>query len=212
MSSPASEPGVIKTSEGGGTLPSAVEFEPPQACVRRILKHSLPSSTNVSKDASTACARASGIFIIYVTACANDFARENKRQTITANDVLAAMKELGFDEFTEEMNEHLESYRKTEKSKKNAKALAKQQKEDEATSSSPIKDVEIETGKDESETKDFDDDDDEEEETTEPNESMKRLREEEEEIPTAEVVGDKEPDAKRLKTQHDSNSEEASDS
>ena len=74
------------------TLPSAVEFEPPLACVRRILKNSLPSSTNVGKDASAAFARACGIFIIYITACANDFAREHKRQTITANDVLAAMK------------------------------------------------------------------------------------------------------------------------
>jgi DNA polymerase epsilon subunit 3 len=73
-------------------LPSAVEFEPPLACVRRILKHSLPSSTNVGKDASAAFARACGIFIIYLTACANDFARENKRQTITANDVMAAVK------------------------------------------------------------------------------------------------------------------------
>ena len=72
--------------------PSAIEFEPPLACVRRILKHTLPSSTNVGKDASAAFARASGIFIIYLTACANDFARENRRQTITANDVLAAIK------------------------------------------------------------------------------------------------------------------------
>jgi histone H3/H4 len=72
--------------------PSAIEFEPPLACVRRILKNSLPSSTNVGKDASAAFARASGIFIIYLTACANDFARENRRQTITANDVLAALK------------------------------------------------------------------------------------------------------------------------
>ena len=78
----------------GGTKgpPSAIEFEPPLACVRRILKNSLPSSTNVGKDASAAFARASGIFIIYLTACANDFARENRRQTITANDVLAAIK------------------------------------------------------------------------------------------------------------------------
>ena len=72
--------------------PSAVEFEPPLACVRRILKNSLPSSTNVGKDASSAFARACGIFIIYLTSCANDFAREHKRQTITANDVLAAIK------------------------------------------------------------------------------------------------------------------------
>jgi histone H3/H4 len=72
--------------------PSAVEFEPPLACVRRILKNTLPSSTNVGKDASAAFARACGIFIIYLTACSNDFAREHKRQTITANDVLAAIK------------------------------------------------------------------------------------------------------------------------
>ena len=72
--------------------PSAVEFEPPVACVRRILKTTLPSTSNVGKDAVAAFARASGIFIIYLTACANDFARENRRQTITANDVLAAIK------------------------------------------------------------------------------------------------------------------------
>lgn len=71
--------------------PEAVDFEPPLTCVRRILKNTLPN-VNVGKDASAAFARASGIFIIYLTACANDFAREHKRQTITANDILAAVK------------------------------------------------------------------------------------------------------------------------
>ena len=75
-----------------GAQPSAVEFEPPVACVRRILKNTLHKHTNVGKDSVTAFARAGGIFIIYLTACANDFARENRRQTITANDVLAAIK------------------------------------------------------------------------------------------------------------------------
>ena len=79
--------------------PSAVEFEPPVACVRRILKKTLPSSSNVGKDAVAAFARASGIFIIYLTACANDFARENRRQTITANDVLAAIKVCSWSSF-----------------------------------------------------------------------------------------------------------------
>lgn len=88
--SPSDSPEQAK--KGEGALPSAIEFEPPLACVRRILKNALPSSTNVGKDASAAFARACGIFIIYLTACANDFARENKRQTITANDVLAAIK------------------------------------------------------------------------------------------------------------------------
>jgi DNA polymerase epsilon subunit 3 len=56
------------------------------------LKNTLPVNTNVGKDASTAFTRACGIFIVYLTACANDFARESKRQTITANDILAAIK------------------------------------------------------------------------------------------------------------------------
>lgn len=111
--------------------PSAIEFEPPLACVRRILKNSLPSSTNVGKDASAAFARASGIFIIYLTACANDFARENRRQTITANDVLAAIKELEFDEFTPHLTKFLDHYRELEKSKKQAKAKAKEEMMDE---------------------------------------------------------------------------------
>ncbi|KAG7353417.1 histone-like transcription factor CBF/NF-Y [Nitzschia inconspicua] len=106
------------------TPPSAVEFEPPVACVRRILKNTLHSHTNVGKDATTAFARASGIFIIYLTACANDFARENRRQTITANDVLAAIKELEFDEFTPELTAFLEQYRESERGKKDAKAKA----------------------------------------------------------------------------------------
>jgi len=104
--------------------PSAVEFEPPVACVRRILKKTLPSSSNVGKDAVAAFSRASGIFIIYLTACANDFARENRRQTITANDVLAAIKELEFDEFSPELNTFLEGYREAEKNKKDVKAKA----------------------------------------------------------------------------------------
>lgn len=105
-------------------LSSVIEFEPPLACVRRILKRSLPSSTNVGKDACGALTRACGIFIIYLTACSNDFARENKRQTITANDVIAAMKELDFDDFTPDMMQFLENYRAAERTKKSAKAIA----------------------------------------------------------------------------------------
>jgi hypothetical protein len=73
---PSAVPGTVPGApQPQAPLPSAAEFEPPLACVRRILKHALPSSTNVGKDASAVFARASGIFIIYVTACANDFAR-----------------------------------------------------------------------------------------------------------------------------------------
>ena len=71
---------------------TAVEFEPPLASVKRLLKQTLPSNAIISKDAVSAVTRACGIFIIYITACANDCARENKRNTISANDILAAIK------------------------------------------------------------------------------------------------------------------------
>jgi len=80
---------------------------------------------NVGKDASSTFARACGIFVIYLTTCANDYAREQKRQTITANDVLAAMKELDFDEFTPQLETFLKQYRADEQSKKDAKQAAK---------------------------------------------------------------------------------------
>eukprot|EP00546_Thalassionema_frauenfeldii_P011388 CAMPEP_0178920080 /NCGR_PEP_ID=MMETSP0786-20121207/14802_1 /TAXON_ID=186022 /ORGANISM="Thalassionema frauenfeldii, Strain CCMP 1798" /LENGTH=198 /DNA_ID=CAMNT_0020594099 /DNA_START=17 /DNA_END=613 /DNA_ORIENTATION=- len=110
---------------------TGIEFEPPLACVRRILKNALPSSTNVGKDASSAFCRACGIFCIYLTACANDIAREHKRQTITANDVLAAVQELDFDEFTPQLKTFLESYRTAEKNKRDAKAALKASNADE---------------------------------------------------------------------------------
>ena len=70
----------------------AVEFEPPQASIKRLLKNTLPANAIISKDALSAITRACGIFIIYITACANDCARESKRTTISANDILAAIK------------------------------------------------------------------------------------------------------------------------
>ena len=81
-----------KAPTAGNSGGASAEFEPPLACVRRMLKNTLPSNTNVGKDASTAFSRACGIFVIYLTACANDFARESKRQTITATDIMAAIK------------------------------------------------------------------------------------------------------------------------
>lgn len=139
-------------------VPSAVDFDPPLACIKRILKNTLPESTNVGKDASVAFARACGIFIIYLTACANDFAREGKRQTITANDVLAAMKELDFDEFTPDMTLYLENYRQAERDKKNAKAAAKQAKTtDGAVPSSSATETMKRTHEDEEPTENDDD-------------------------------------------------------
>lgn len=72
--------------------PRLTEFEPPLACVNRILKASLPENTFLTKDSRAAFVRAAGIFIFYVTHCANDFSRDSKRNTIYPQDVINALK------------------------------------------------------------------------------------------------------------------------
>ncbi len=43
-----------------------------------------------------ALSRACGIFVLYLTACCNDVAKDSRRTTISASDVMGALK-VGFD-------------------------------------------------------------------------------------------------------------------
>ncbi len=81
----------------------------------------LPDNIQIQKDARAAFSRCAGIFIIYVTACANDYARGKKRTTINTGDVLAAMKELEFEELIEPLQEFLEAFKVEEEQKKKAR-------------------------------------------------------------------------------------------
>eukprot|EP00904_Undaria_pinnatifida_P001282 jgi/Undpi1/11154/HiC_scaffold_30.g13452.m1 len=99
------------------------EFEPPQACVQRVIKAVLPDNVQIGKDAKAAFSRSAGIFIMYLTACANDFCREAKRQTISAQDVMQAIKELEFGELEEPLREYLDQYRREASAKKQSKAM-----------------------------------------------------------------------------------------
>ena len=69
------------------------EFEPPAACVSRIIKAALPDNIMVTKDARAAFVRAAGIYIFYLTHCANDFSRDSKRTTIFPQDVISAIRQ-----------------------------------------------------------------------------------------------------------------------
>lgn len=94
------------------------DFEPPVASIRRILKSSLPPHITLSKDALAAFNRSSGIFILYVTTCANDFAREGKRSTIGGGDIMASLRELGFGGVAGEVEEFMAKWREREGTKK----------------------------------------------------------------------------------------------
>ena len=69
------------------------DFEPPLASVTRIVKSALPSNIMLTKDARAAFTRAAGVFIFYLTHCANEFCQDNNRSTISSTDVRNALKE-----------------------------------------------------------------------------------------------------------------------
>src|SRR5210317_2068129 len=130
MTAAAKNSTAAPAASNNNTTPSSStshDFEPPAACIRRLLKQTLPKSTNISKDSLSALSRASGIFILYLTACANDVAREGRRTTIVAKDVIGALKELDFDEFIPSMEKFLEGHRRDEKVKKEEKERLKKQ-------------------------------------------------------------------------------------
>ena len=43
------------------------DFEPPQACIQRVIKSVLPENAQIMKESKQAYSKAAGIFIIYVT-------------------------------------------------------------------------------------------------------------------------------------------------
>ncbi|XP_071517969.1 DNA polymerase epsilon subunit 3 isoform X2 [Panulirus ornatus] len=104
----------------------------PNAVIYRIIKDTLPEGISVAKEARIAIAKAASVFVLYTTSTANTLAQKNKKKTVSAQDVLNAMKEMEFDKFIEPLQESLEVHRKSQQSKKEqkeAKAKAKKAEE-----------------------------------------------------------------------------------
>lgn len=111
---------------GGG--PQGESEDLPQANVKRVVKSKLQElalghygeerDVAVNKDALLAFSESAKIFIHFLSATANDICRESKRQTINADDVLKAVEELDFPEFSEPLMRCLAAFRKEQDAKK----------------------------------------------------------------------------------------------
>ncbi|XP_051153571.1 DNA polymerase epsilon subunit 3-like [Leptopilina boulardi] len=98
----------------------------PNAVITRIIKESLPDGIAIGKEAKLAVAKASSIFILYITSVANTIAKNQNRKTINGADVTQAMKDIEFEQFLEPLQESLEIYKKSQKDKKEATDKKKQ--------------------------------------------------------------------------------------
>ncbi|KAF8568357.1 hypothetical protein P879_08089 [Paragonimus westermani] len=96
----------------------------PNAVILRIIRDSLPERTVVSREARSAISKAASSFILYVTSLASAHCEAAKRKTLLAGDILAALKEMEFEHYIDQLNEFIGLYREHSTQKKNAKRLS----------------------------------------------------------------------------------------
>lgn len=87
--------------------------------VSRIMRNAIPANGKVSKDAKECMQECVSEFISFITSESSDKCIQEKRKTITGDDILFAMATLGFDNYVEPLKIYLQKYRehtRTEKS------------------------------------------------------------------------------------------------
>ncbi|CAJ0600811.1 unnamed protein product [Cylicocyclus nassatus] len=99
-------------SEGrrGNPIPDQERFLP-IANVARVMKRMIPSSGKIAKDAKECVQECVSEFISFITSEANDKCLSEKRKTISADDLLEAITNMGFDNYVAPLQLFLERYR-----------------------------------------------------------------------------------------------------
>lgn len=85
----------------------------PIANIGRIMKAGMPASAKISKDAKETVQECVSEFISFITAEANDKCVQEKRKTINGEDLIWAMRNLGFDNYAEPLSVYLSRYKET---------------------------------------------------------------------------------------------------
>lgn len=83
----------------------------PIANVSRIMKNSLPENSKLAKEAKECVQECVSEFISFVISEAADICIQGKRKLVNGEDVLYALKALGFDNYFEVMKVYLHRYR-----------------------------------------------------------------------------------------------------
>lgn len=120
--------------------------ELPKANVTRILKHALPASTALQKDAKLAISKASTVFINYLSATANDIAKSANHKTITAPDVFKALEVLELEDFVPKLQEAFTAFQQLQQEKKSRKKEGKTEGDEEQNEEGLSADEEEPTG------------------------------------------------------------------
>jgi len=83
----------------------------PIANINRIMKKVLPLNAKISREAKETIQECASEFISFITSEASDKCNNDRRKTINGEDILAAMKILGFDQYINPLTLYLAKYR-----------------------------------------------------------------------------------------------------
>eukprot|EP00834_Sanchytrium_tribonematis_P007244 NODE_629_length_5211_cov_0.605243.p3 type:complete len:186 gc:universal NODE_629_length_5211_cov_0.605243:1636-1079(-) len=83
----------------------------PIANVSRIMKRTLPDNAKIAKDAKECVQECVSEFIGFITSEAADRCLQEKRKTINGEDILWAMENLGFENYSEVLKLYLQRFR-----------------------------------------------------------------------------------------------------
>lgn len=96
----------------------------PNSNITKIIKDSLPDDINMDKEARIAIARATSVFIMYLSSNAAAAAHRHNHKTFSAQDVMNAISEMEFANFMGPMNALLQQHQKSMKDKKDIKKVS----------------------------------------------------------------------------------------
>ncbi|PAV76909.1 hypothetical protein WR25_23665 [Diploscapter pachys] len=87
----------------------------PIANIARIMKKMIPSNGKIAKEAKQCVQECVSEFISFVTSEAHDKCASERRRTVTADDLLEALKATGFDNYADTMHTFLAKYKEAHK-------------------------------------------------------------------------------------------------
>ncbi|CAG9532304.1 unnamed protein product [Cercopithifilaria johnstoni] len=95
----------------------------PIANISRLMKNVIPRSGKVAKDAKECVQECVSEFISFITSEACDRCLNEKRKTITGEDIIGAFATLGFDNYIEPLNAYVRKFREAFRSDRNTETL-----------------------------------------------------------------------------------------
>jgi histone H3/H4 len=84
----------------------------PRAPIARLLKGALPESYKISREVKEACARAAGLYLLYMANAADECCRASGRTTVSAEDVLGGLEESELEALCQPTHDFVRAYRK----------------------------------------------------------------------------------------------------